>query len=180
MTWTWSTLSIPSSEPRDSPVPQVAPSGLQVDQFLSGEWISVRAARPAYAPRVQRSNVRVLSQHQAKVFLDAVKGDRLEAFLSVALAAGLRLGELLGLRWSDVDLDTGVLSVRQALQRVGKHVRFVEPKSERSRRTVHNPAVCHERPGATPGRSKRREAVGRFEMGGDRSRVYVHHRDSPR
>jgi integrase len=47
-----------------------------------------------------------------------------------------RVGELLGLRWSDVDLDADALAVRQALQRIGSELRFVEPKSERSRRCV--------------------------------------------
>jgi integrase len=41
----------------------------------------------------------------------------------------LRLGEMLGLRWVDVDLESGTVRVHQALQRVGKKLRFVEPKN---------------------------------------------------
>ncbi|MGH9148660.1 MAG: site-specific integrase, partial [Vicinamibacterales bacterium] len=46
---------------------------------------------------------------------------------------------ILGLRWDDVDLDRGVLRVRQALERLGKGWRLVEPKSEASRRTIRVP-----------------------------------------
>ena len=54
---------------------------------------------------------------------------------------GLRQGEILGLRWSDVDLDTGTLRVHAALQRVAGAFAFVEPKSASSRRTVSLPAI---------------------------------------
>lgn len=55
------------------------------------------------------------------------------------LAVGLRLGEALGLGWDDVDLTAKTLRIRRALQRVEKKLVFVEPKSERSRRTVSLP-----------------------------------------
>ena len=65
------------------------------------------AAALAYGPRVPRAELQVFSIEQAQAFLEAVKGERLEAFFCTAIATGLRLGELLGLRWSDVDLDAG-------------------------------------------------------------------------
>jgi len=56
----------------------------------------------------------------------------------VALALGLRPGEALGLRWSDVDLDAGVLHVRQQLQRVkGKGLVATPPKSEAGKRWMN-------------------------------------------
>jgi len=59
---------------------------------------------------------------------------------TVALAVGLRQSEALGLRWADVNLDAGTLSVRRGLHRVkGRGVVFEEPKSERSRRTLALP-----------------------------------------
>jgi integrase len=100
------------------------------------------AAALAYSPRVPRPELKVFSTEQAQAFLEAVKGERLEAFFNTAVATGLRLGELLGLRGPDVDLNDGVLTVRQALQRVGKHVRFVEPKSKQSRRRVSVPTFA--------------------------------------
>jgi integrase len=71
-----------------------------------------------------------------------VRADRLHAVYVLALAAGLRRGELLGLRWTDVDLDGGELHVRQAVQRVGGELRFTEPKTRHSRRTIPLPALA--------------------------------------
>ena len=64
--------------------------------------------------------------------------------MSVALATGMRRGEALGLRWSDVDLEAGQLAVRQSLLRAGSHPTFAEPKSSRSRRTIALPDVAVE------------------------------------
>ena len=55
---------------------------------------------------------------------------------------GLRQGEALGLRWADVDLDQGKLRVSQALQVVSGKFHFVEPKSERSKRTIALPQIA--------------------------------------
>jgi integrase len=65
-----------------------------------------------------------------------MRGDRLEPLYLVALSTGLRQGELLGLRWDDLDLPQGTLAVPRSLQRVSGQVTFVEPKTARSRRTV--------------------------------------------
>lgn len=71
-------------------------------------------------------------------------GDRLAALWAVAVYSGLRQGELLGLKWEDVDLDTGALTVRRILSRVrgaaGTEPIFGEPKTKKSRRTVAVPA----------------------------------------
>jgi integrase len=95
-------------------------------------------------PRVARKEVVPLAPAEAKMLLDALKGDRLEALYSVALAVGLRQGEALGLRWLDVDLDAGTLNVRVALQRIDGKVELVEPKTDRSRRAIALPAVAVE------------------------------------
>ena len=98
----------------------------------------------AHAPRVSRPELKVFTPEQAKVFLEALQGERLEPLFTVSVASGLRLGEMLGLRWVDVDLESGTVRVHQALQRVGKTLRFVEPKSERSRRSVALPSFALE------------------------------------
>lgn len=92
-------------------------------------------------PRVRRPEVRPLSPAQARELLEAARGDRLEGMITVAIALGLRQGEILGLRWADVDLDAGTLTVRNALQRRGPGWKLVEPKTERSRRTIVMPEV---------------------------------------
>jgi integrase len=93
-------------------------------------------------PRVSEREVAGLSPMQARTLLDAVKGDRLEALYAVALAVGLRQGEALGLRWEDVDLTAGTISVRRALQRLHGDYVFVDPKTRRSRRTIVLPAFA--------------------------------------
>ena len=92
-------------------------------------------------PRTAHHEMKFLSPKQARSLLDTAKGDRLEALYSVALALGLRQGEALGLRWQDVDLDAGTLSVRHALQRIDGRPQFVEPKTEQSRRTLTLPSM---------------------------------------
>src|SRR5512134_1488594 len=66
----------------------------------------------------------------------AAQGTRFEALFVLAVTSGLREGELLGLRWRDVELDAGILQVRNAIQRIKGEWRFVEPKSKKSRRTI--------------------------------------------
>jgi integrase len=93
-------------------------------------------------PRVRRPEIHPLTPEQARTFLDAARGDRLEALYSVALAIGLRQGEALGLRWEHIDLDGGELRVRVALQRIAGKLQLVEPKTRQSRRTIPLPQVA--------------------------------------
>lgn len=94
------------------------------------------------SPRVPRRPVDPLSPEDARHLLDTVAGDRNAALYSVAMALGLRKGEALGLRWPDVGLDAATLTVRFALQRVDGKRQLVEPKSDRSRRTLPLPDVA--------------------------------------
>lgn len=75
---------------------------------------------------------------------------------------GLRRGELLGLRWSDLDLHDGVLTVRQALQRVGGELLIVAPKTQRSARRVALPSEC-----VTALRAQRAQQVADRKSAGD-------------
>jgi integrase len=55
------------------------------------------------------------TSEQVRHLLDAATGDRLEALFVLAIHTGLRRGELLGLKWSDIDLDAGKLRVQRSL-----------------------------------------------------------------
>lgn len=68
--------------------------------------------------------------------LDAAGGPPLEALIAVAVSTGMRKGELLALRWSDVDLERRVVSVRGTLQRVEHELRIVQLKTRKPRRQV--------------------------------------------
>ena len=76
------------------------------------------------------------SAEQAKAFLEATEDTRLGALWRILLMTGLRRGEACGLRWDDVDLEAGRLSIRRALVPVGKVVLVSEPKTARGRRVV--------------------------------------------
>jgi integrase len=80
--------------------------------------------------------MRPLSPEEARHLLDAACGDRLEALYVLAVSTGMREGELLGLKWADVDLEAGALRVRRTLTRSGGKVSLGEPKTKKSRRTV--------------------------------------------
>jgi len=100
------------------------------------------AAEP---PRQQKYRINPFTKEEAGKFLEAVRGERLEALYTTVLALGLRRGEALGLKWEDIDLEKGSLTVNRALQRQkGKGLVFVEPKSESSRRTVALPGFAVE------------------------------------
>lgn len=92
-------------------------------------------------PRIQKTDIQPFTPDEAQSFLAAIRGDRHEALYLVALASGLRQGEILGLRWEDIDLDNSTLTVRFALQRVNKKLRLVEPKTPKSRRVIKLPQV---------------------------------------
>ena len=94
-------------------------------------------------PRVEREEVVPWTADEAGTFLDSLEGHRLRPLFAVGVALGLRKGELLALRWQDVDLDVGVLRVRSTVQRLGKGVGLVtgSPKTARSRRTLPLPQV---------------------------------------
>lgn len=101
--------------------------------------VNRNVARLALPPRIPRRRVSPLTVEQARTFLAAINGDRLEALYLVGLGVGLRQGEILGLRWPDVDLAAGTLTVRHALARIDGQLVLVEPKSATSRRVVPLP-----------------------------------------
>ena len=83
-------------------------------------------------PQVRREEMQPLAPEQARRFLEAARGERLEALYVVAVHAGLRPGELLAIKWEDVDLDASTLLVHRALS-AGE---FISPKTKRSRRRI--------------------------------------------
>lgn len=91
-------------------------------------------------PKVRRKEMRALTPAEAARLLAVAKDDRLYALYLLAVTTGMRQGELLGLRWQDLDLERATLSVRQALHRVSGKPVFEGPKTERSRRSIALPA----------------------------------------
>ena len=90
------------------------------------------------APRPERREMKTLNQEQVRCLFESTQAERLHALWVVLATTGMRLGEALGLRWDDVDLDARTLQVNRALQRqAGKGVVLAEPKTPRSRRQIH-------------------------------------------
>ena len=110
-------------------------------QALKWGLVSRNVATLIDPPRVERPEMLAFTPEQAARFLAGVRGDRLEALYTVALSLGLRQGEALGLRWQDVDLESGALRVAVALVKInGQPPRLAEPKTARSRRALPLPA----------------------------------------
>jgi integrase len=113
-----------------------------LNQAVRWRMVHYNAAAMVSTSRVTRREVPALTPANARLLLDAARGDRLEALYSVALALGLRQGEALGLKWDDINLETGVLRVRRASQRVPHQgTQLVDTKTERSRRTLIMPPI---------------------------------------
>lgn len=106
--------------------------------------VSRNVARLVAPPKVESPEAKPLLPDEAKRLLEAARGDRLEALYVVALSLGLRQGEILGLRWEDVDFQHGQITIRYQLQHIGGRFLLVEPKSPRSRRTVQAPSFVLE------------------------------------
>ena len=88
-------------------------------------------------PRTRRKEMRTLSPEQARRLLAAAEESRHAVLLQLAITTGLRQGEILALRWSDIDFDSGCLMVQRQLQRVGgRGLVFSEPKTSAGRRKV--------------------------------------------
>jgi integrase len=87
-------------------------------------------------PKVPQRDLRVLDSDAARQFLQAAQGDPREALYITALTTGMRIGELLGLRWADLDVDAGVVHVQRKLLHLGKRIIEGSPKSAAGRRRV--------------------------------------------
>lgn len=105
------------------------------------ELVERNVAELVAAPTVARTRPPVLSPTSAGKLLDAVAGDRLEAFWLVPMTLGLRPGEARALEWDAIDLDGAVAVVRSNLVRVGGQVRHHDTKGHRER-TLALPAFA--------------------------------------
>lgn len=87
-------------------------------------------------PRARTEEVHPLTREEARRLLETVRGDRLEALYVVALHTGLRQGELLALRWKDLDLEERTLQVRRTVTKDGGKLGIGPTKTAKGRRTV--------------------------------------------
>ncbi len=138
---------------------------IALNEALKGDLVARNVAELTTPPKAEKREITPFTPAQAGRFLKAAMGHRLEALFTSGLAVGLRSGECSALRWSDVDMDAGRVTVRHTLQRVklpGEkrgHLVLLPPKSKKSRRTIELPATCVTGLGAHKQRQEQERAL---------------------
>jgi len=115
-----------------------------LDKARKLSLVAVNVSELVDRPRVEETEINPLSLEQIKALLVVTQGHPLEALLTLALATGMRRGELLGLKWKDIDFEKGTLQVRRIMSRVPSKLKteerkgYVEAatKTKRSRRSI--------------------------------------------
>jgi integrase len=112
-----------------------------LDMAMKWNLVAKNVCKAVTPPRRQRFEVTSLTLEQIQKLFAVVEGHRLEALFKLALATGMRRGEILGLKWQDIDFAKGTLQIRRVLSRIpskmpGKGYTEAEPKTQQSRRTI--------------------------------------------
>lgn len=108
-----------------------------LQQAVKWQLLTTNPADAAEAPRPTRYEMRALDASEVRRLLTEADQTPFGTLVHLAVATGLRQGEILGLRWQDVDLDNGIVRVRQTCQWLSKEgFIFRQPKTYRSSRPV--------------------------------------------
>lgn len=113
-----------------------------LQQAVRSLLLSRNPADAVQPPRPERSDVSTLDSKRASELIELAKPTRLYLPILMALATGARRGEVLALRWKDVDLRSGVATIRQSLEQTKAGIRFKSPKTKRSTRSIQLPAFA--------------------------------------
>ncbi len=111
-----------------------------LQQAVKWQILIRNPADAAQPPKCQRIEMRVLPDDQVSKLLIAAEGTTLYMPVLLAISTGMRRGEVLALKWQDVDMDAGFLSVRRSLEQTRAGLSFKSPKNSKSKRTVVMPA----------------------------------------
>jgi integrase len=130
--------------------------------------VTVNPVAAAEPPRVQRQEIEILDPGQVKTLLHGLRGHRLYPLAVMGLATGMRRGELLALRWADIDLDRGRVRVERSLEQTNKGLRFKAPKTKAGRREITiPPSIVAELRGHWRMQQEQRLALGAGKAGPD-------------
>jgi integrase len=107
-----------------------------LDQAVKWNMIPRNPTEVVRAPRPTPKEMHPLSTDETRKLLEAARSDKLEALYVLAIHTGMRQGELLALKWLDVDLENATVSVRRTLTKNGGRLLLGEPKTRKSRRNI--------------------------------------------
>lgn len=107
-----------------------------LESAVSLDLVARNVADRVTPPQMRRHEMAVLSPWQSRALLGAIASDEFEALYVLALTAGMRQGELLALRWRDLDLDAGWLHIHVTVRKLRGQFIYAPPKTKRSRRAV--------------------------------------------
>ncbi|MCY1702763.1 tyrosine-type recombinase/integrase [Deinococcus sp. SL84] len=94
-------------------------------------------ARPRYTRKAaQEDDLKAWTPDEARRFYEVARGDRRGVAFCFMLSTGMRMGEVLGLRWENVDLEGGTIHIKEALVSLNGHLHRTTPKTARSKRTL--------------------------------------------
>lgn len=108
-----------------------------LEQAVRGKKISINPANAVVLPKINKKEIQSLDTKGTKAFLQEAKKTRHYTAYLTLLVTGIRRGELLALRWKDVDLEEGTITINRNLVRTKEGLIFQEPKTELSRRTIN-------------------------------------------
>jgi integrase len=115
-----------------------------LDRAVSQQALARNPAAALRPPKVERPKMTALTAEQSVRFLETIAGHRLYWPVLLALSTGMRRGEILALRWRNVDLDRGIVRVVESLEQTRAGIRFKPPKSGRTR-SITIPAFAVEK-----------------------------------
>ena len=107
-----------------------------LSEAVAGNIVAGNVAAKAKPPAVPDSELEILDADQVTAVLEALKGGSLYPIAALAIASGMRRGELCALQWADIDLDRGVARVERSVEETRAGLRLKQPKTRAGRRNV--------------------------------------------
>lgn len=112
-----------------------------LEQAVTWGKLALNPAAKVKPPKAPKPKITFLSPDQIAQFIEAAREERLHALLILTVTMGLRRGEGLGLRWSDLDLAEGTITINQQQKKVGEEISFADTKTAAGRRSFDLPQV---------------------------------------
>ncbi len=132
-----------------------------LEQAKKEGMLTINPADSVKLPKLEKPDIKFFDSDQVSTFLVAAKDTHYFMFYYLTLATGLRRGELLGLRWRNVDLQALTVSVNQGLVRSKQGLIFQAPKTKLAKRTINiPPEVAAELKAHKSRQSEKRLAAG--------------------